>query len=71
VQANPHAIYLFIEEGEGYQGKRLSLTKIKEETDIEKIRALSRRILPPECEDQKTRFLVYFRVDAVRPLVGS
>ena len=33
VQVNPHASYLFMEEGEEYTGKRLSLTKVKEETD--------------------------------------
>ena len=31
VQANPHAAYLFKEEGDGYVGKRLTLTKIREE----------------------------------------
>lgn len=71
VQANPHASYLFIEKGEGYVGKRLSLTKIKEETDPEKIQAIRRRNLPCECEEGKTRFLVYFRIDGVRPLIGN
>ena len=46
VQANPHASYLFIEQGEGYVGKRLSLTKIREETDPEKIQAIRRRTCP-------------------------
>ena len=70
VQANLHASYLFIEEGEGYVGKRLSLTKIKEETDPEKIQTIRRRNLPCECEEGKTRFLVYFHVNGVRPLIG-
>ena len=71
VQANPHASYLFMEEGEGYTGKRLSLTKVKEETDEEKIQAIRRRNLPQECEEGKTRFLVHFQVDGVRPLIGT
>lgn len=71
VQANPHASYLFIEEGESYVGKRLSLTKINEETDAEKIKAIRRRNLPPECEEGRTRFLVYFRIDGIRPLIGT
>lgn len=71
VRANPSATYLFIEEGKGYHGKRLSLTRIKEEKDQEKIRSLSRRGLPPDCDDGKTRFLVYFHVDGVRPLIGA
>ena len=73
LQSNPHAAYLFIEEGEGYLGKRLSLTRIREETDPEKIRAIRRRDLPPECEgaDTEKRYLVHFRVDETRPLVGD
>lgn len=71
VQANPHAAYLFVEKGDDYVGKRLTLTKVKEETDPEKIRAVRRRVLPCECEDGKTRFLVSFRIDSVRPLIGT
>ena len=44
---NPSAAYLFIEEGEGYVGKRLSLSVIAEETDLEKIKAIRRRSVPP------------------------
>ena len=71
VQANPHASYLFMEEADEYVGKRLTLTKIKEETDQEKIQAIRRRNLPDECNEGKTRFLVYFHVDGVRPLIGN
>jgi hypothetical protein len=71
VQINPRASYLFIEEGEGYVGKRLSLTKVGEETDQEKIQAIRRRNLPCECEEGKTRFLVHFRIDGIRPLIGT
>lgn len=71
IEANPHAAYSFIEESEGYSGKRLSLTKVREESDPEKIQAIRRRNLPCECEEGKTRFLVYFHVDSVRPLIGT
>jgi hypothetical protein len=73
LQSNAHAAYLFVEQGEGYRGTRLYLTKTREETDEEKIRTLRRRNLPADCEctDSKTRFLAHFRVDATRPLVGS
>ena len=49
------------------------LTKVREQSDPEKIRALRRRPPPKECEpDAGTkRFLVTFRVDRVRPLVGD
>jgi hypothetical protein len=73
VEANPNAAFLFIEESEGYVGKRLSLTKVMEETDQEKIQSLRRRKLPRECDEEKNekRFLVHFRVDGVRPLIGT
>ncbi|MFO7904698.1 MAG: pyridoxamine 5'-phosphate oxidase family protein [Planctomycetota bacterium] len=73
VVSNPHAAYLFVENTEGYVGKRLFLTKLREETDEEKIESVRRRQLPAECEEGKTkkRFLVHFRVDGVRPLIGS
>ena len=72
LQSNPHAAYLFIEDGPGYQGKRLYLTKVAEETDAKKIAAIRRRPLPDDCPaDGEARFLVSFRIDWVRPLVGD
>ena len=71
VQANPHAAYLFIEEGAGYVGKRLALTKAREEDDPDKIKSLRRRRLPAECDEGKTQHLVYFHIDGVRPLIGE
>jgi hypothetical protein len=59
VAANPHAAYLFLEDAEGYNGLRMHLTRTAEETDPKKIEALRR----PKA------FLVYFKVDEVRPLV--
>jgi len=70
VQDNPRAAYLFHEAGDGFTGKRLSLSKVGEETDPEKIRSIRRRNVPSDCEVENARFLVHFRVDAVRPLVG-
>jgi len=73
LQSNPHAAYLFMEEGEGYAGKRLHLTKTGEETDPERIQALRRRPSPRglEAAEGETRYLVTFRIDRVRPLVGE
>ena len=72
LQSNPRATYLFIEQGEGYRGKRLHLTLVREETDPQAIQALRRRPLPAECGvEHESRFLVHFRVDRVRPLVGD
>jgi hypothetical protein len=67
---NPSASYLFIEEGEGYVGKRLSLLVIGEDTDSEKIKALSRRISPAISESE-CKYLVHFRIEGVRPLIGN
>ena len=71
VEANPHAAYLFIEEGGGYVGKRLVLTKTREEDDPDKIQSLRRRNLPDQCDEGKTRYLVHFRIDGVRPLIET
>ena len=70
VKANPHAAYLFAEEGEGYAGKRLTLTMLREETDIGKIQSIRRRSVPPVSEEG-SKYLVYFRIDGVRPLIGA
>ena len=70
VKANPHAAYLFVEEGEDYVGKRLTLTMVREETDIEKIQSIRRRRIPPVSEEE-CKYLVYFRIDAVRALIGA
>ena len=69
LQSNPYAAYLFVEEGPGYKGKRLYLTKIREEENSELIQSLSRR----GYKDEKSgsRFLVAFQVDKVLPLIGS
>jgi hypothetical protein len=72
LQSNPHAAFLFMEAGEKYVGKRLFLTKTKEEDDqevIEKFRRKKSYELPDD--DKKKRFLVYFHVDKVLPLIGD
>ena len=72
LQSNLQAAYLFIEDGEGYTGKRLYLTKVAEESDPKKIAAMRRKSLPIGCQaDDKPRYLVHFHIDTVRPLVGD
>ncbi|MFC1765687.1 pyridoxamine 5'-phosphate oxidase family protein [Planctomycetota bacterium] len=70
VQSNPQAAYLFLEAGEGHQGKRLYLTCTGEETDPERIASLRRRSSPDKHPDEK-KFLVSFRVDKVLPAVAT
>ncbi|MCX8111261.1 MAG: pyridoxamine 5'-phosphate oxidase family protein [Syntrophorhabdaceae bacterium] len=73
LKTNPHAAYLFMEAGEKFKGKRLYLTKIKEETDpeaIEKIRWRKSYKVPDDQKDE-TRYLVFFHIDKVLPLIGD
>ena len=73
LQFNPHAAYLFKEDGPGYSGKRLYLTKIREEKDSPMIEEISRRSYPGVAGKYEgmTRFLVFFRIDEVLPLIGD
>ena len=71
LQSNAHAAYLFMEEGPGYKGNRLMLTKIREEQDSELLYKIRSKKYPAEKEEGKTRFLVFFKVDKVLPLIGS
>jgi hypothetical protein len=73
LELNPHAAYLFMESKEKYVGKRLYLTKMKEEEDSELINKLRRKDVCPVDEGYKKgkRFLVYFKIDKVLPLVGT
>ena len=73
LQSNRSASYLFVEEGSGYKGKRLYLTKIKEEEDPDLVNQLRRRGCCPVDEGYKRgqRFVVYFRVNRVLPLIGA
>lgn len=68
LQSNPHAAFLFVEEGPGYIGKRLYLSKVREEENSEIIDSISRRKYPSPPGDN--RFLVFFRIDNVLPLIG-
>lgn len=70
--SNPHATYLFIENRPGYKGKRLFLTKDREERGGETLHRLHRRCpRPDDPETEEHMFLVYFNVDKVLPLIGS
>jgi len=73
LQSNPNASYLFMESGERYVGKRLYLTKLREEQDrglIDQMRRINRgpsfRVYAG-----KSKYLVYFRIDKVLPLIGE
>ena len=71
ITSNPKAAYLFLEDCPGYKGKRLYLTKIKEETDKELIDSMRRRKNKKYQETDSKKHLVYFRVDTIRALIGE
>jgi hypothetical protein len=72
LQANPSAVYLFKENG-SYEGRRLYLTKIREEKDsplIDEVRRGKHRKM--EGSDKtESKFLIYFKVDKVLPLISD
>jgi hypothetical protein len=73
LESNPYAVYLFMESGDQYGGRRLYLKKIKEEKNspmIDKIKNLKGY---PAGEEyvQRDRFLVSFAIEKVLPLVGD
>ncbi len=70
IQKNPHAAYLFVEEGQGYKGTRLHLTKLREESSEELVAAICRRCNYSMYGRENLRYVVFFRVDDVLPLIG-
>jgi len=72
LESNPYAAFLFIENNAGYRGVRLFLKKVKEEADSPLIAKMTRRNLTPEEDKNKgPKFLVYFTVERVLPLIGD
>ena len=67
--SNPRATYLFKEEGPGYRGKRLFITKVSEEQNTELLESLRRR--KSAYREDEARYLVFFKVDKELPLVGN
>lgn len=68
LQANPHAAYLFAEEGSSTKGMRLFLTKLREEKDSKLLAQLRRGRHGSEATE---RYLVFFKIDKVLPLIGA
>jgi hypothetical protein len=67
--SNPHASFLFIENGPGYKGKRLYLKKVKEEENPELVGKIKRRRYTDDNLEPK--FLVYFTLEKELPLIGD
>jgi hypothetical protein len=72
LQTNPHASYLFVEEGRGYKGKRLYLRKVREEKETERLYEMRRRRYPSDDNpEENPKFLVFFELERIRPLLGD
>lgn len=79
VSVNPHAAYLFLEQGEqggsqgygGYNGLRLYLTRTQEETDPQKIEEVRRENRKGRDYGDQKKYLVHFKVDGTRRLIGD
>jgi hypothetical protein len=69
LKTNPWAAYLFIESNRDYVGKRLYLKKTKEEQNDHLISEICRKCNYPTSKNN--RFVVFFSVENVLPLVGS
>ncbi len=72
LKSNLHAAYMFVEQGEGYHGKRLYLTKIREESNASLVAEFVKK-QPEICapDDDSNKYLVYFHVENIWPLVGD
>lgn len=72
LKSNPHAAYMFVEQGEGYHGKRLYLTKIREETNASLVAEFVKKQLEiGASDDDSNKYLTYFQIDNIWPLVGD
>ena len=72
LKSNPHTAYMFVEQGERYAGKRLYLTKIREETNTSVVEMFRKK--QPQIyasNDDSNKYLVHFRIDEIRPLIGE
>ncbi|MBN1124839.1 MAG: pyridoxamine 5'-phosphate oxidase family protein [Sedimentisphaerales bacterium] len=72
LKSTMHAAYLFIEDGAGYNGYRLYLTKLREEINASLAAAIREKqpAIYPKADDSN-KYVVIFKVDRIRPLIGD
>lgn len=68
---NPYAHFLFVEQGAGYKGVRLSLKKISEELDSQVIASYRRQPSLGKGSGDKECFVIYFEIEKSLQLVGG
>ncbi len=71
IQSNPKAAYMFVGQGEEYEGIRLYLVKTGEETDAERISKIKEQHKNRYSTESAGKHLVYFKITETRPLVGG
>lgn len=71
VQQNPHAVFMYIEKGPGYQGRRIYLEKTGQDTNQEYIDQLRRSPHGHGGSSEEQSTLVSFKVTRIRSLVGD
>lgn len=71
IQSNPKAVYMFIESGEEYQGKRLYLTKVSEKENTQPAESVKKKYPRVFKQGELDKHVVRFRIDRVRPLVDD
>jgi Pyridoxamine 5'-phosphate oxidase len=67
LKSNPNAVFLFVETGDGYNGKRLYLKKLREELDPELVHQIKLR----KVDDDEPKYLAYFSLEKELPLIGA
>jgi hypothetical protein len=72
LESNPRATFIF-KEDESYEGKRLFMSKVKEVDDDDMINELMSKYHPDwyEAYKEKKKFLVYFKIEKILPLIIS
>ena len=70
LKSNQYTAYLFSEEEQKYHGKRLYLKKIKEKKNPDLITKICRKCDYSNYETHD-RYVVYFNIEKVLPLIGS
>ncbi len=72
LESNPKAAYMFVEEGQGYKGKRLYLVKLGEESNSKRIEEMKKKYeRKSRAPEQTPRDFVYFKVNKIRPLTSN
>ena len=73
LESNSHCAYLFRESDKENEGRRLYLTKMEEKEDSDLIDKMLRKGVCPAEEGymKGKRYLVYFKIDKVLPLISE